>query len=325
MKSFRRRLLVFACCVMAFSAALAAQPEAAAPLVGGGETIDVEIKVVPFYAVDEDGKPVFDLKQDEVELRIDGQPVPIDAFDAFANPGAAEPAGETTAKAAQKPAGRMPPRRHVVLFFDVSFSNLHGFDNGKKFARQILDELPETDLLYLVSHDFVSGLKQRLGPIAATPGGKTKLLAGLKKLKPEAGHLDSHADYGAFTLVDRGTRKNGVPSNQNSALDYAVRANSQAQLEGTARSLAESMQALADQFQRINEPKLLVFLSQGIHPTLYWEGSEIALQFATHMTSYQYRGLHSLYQKPLEQLADTGTMSLFVNLDDKGGARTSRN
>ena len=40
------------------------------PRSGGGETIDVEIKIVPFYAVDDKGRPVHDLRPEEVELRI---------------------------------------------------------------------------------------------------------------------------------------------------------------------------------------------------------------------------------------------------------------
>jgi hypothetical protein len=122
-------------------------------------------------------------------------------------------------------------------------------------------------------------------------------------------------------LITRGTSKNGIPAAQNSALYMAVRTNSDAQLENNAVRLAESFQVLAEQFQRINEPKLMVFLSQGINNRLYWEGSDIALQFSTapfaHINSKQFRGLHTLYEKPLQQLADTGTLSLFVNLDDK--------
>lgn len=307
----------------AFSLSAAAQAPAPKPQISEGDTIDVEIKIVPFYAVDEQGNPVLDLKQDEIEVKIDGKPVPIDTFDAFSKTGGAttidnagSPETPSTPAKAQKPA-----RRHVVLFFDMAFSNVRGFESGRKFAEKMIKESPSEDLLYLVTHDFKSGLKQRLGPLPANDKGKTQLLAGLKKLKPEAGFVDARATWGE-PLVSRGTRKNNIPQDQNSAMINAVRTNSQAQLEGTARSLADSMKILAEQFQRINEPKLMVFLSQGIDRTLYWEGSDIGLQFssAAHgnlSTNYQYRGLHTLYEKPLQDIAETGTLSLFVNLDDK--------
>ena len=293
------------------------------------ETVNVEIKLVPFYAVDEEGQPVFDLKQDEIEVRVDGKPVAVDTFDAFPKVGGATTIANTGAQeTAPVPAKAAPvkpsARRHVVLFFDIAFSNMRGFEKACKFAEKMVDEVPEADLLYVVTHDFQAGLKQRLGPVQANGKGKAKVLADLRKIKPEAGHIDANPSWGVTGLVDRGMGRNGVPANQNSAIDNNMRTNAQAQLEGTARSLADSMQVLADQFQRIKEPKLMVFLSQGINPTLYWEGSDVGMQFSSAnygnlAKNYTYRGLHSLYEKPMQQLADTGTMSLFVNLDDMGG------
>ncbi len=341
MRSFRTtRFLVLALVLAgtALSLSAAAQEASPAPQMSEGETVNVEIKIVPFYAVDEQGKPVLDLKQEEIELQVDGKPVAIDSFDAFphvggataiSNAGSPEPAAAPApAKANTAPA--KAERRHVVLFFDVAFSNLRGFESGRKFVEKTIKEAPASDLLYFVTYDFKSGLQQRMGPVAANEKGKSQLLASLKKLKPEAGMIDQQADFGA-PLVDRGASKNGIPRAQTSALYMAVRTNSDAQLENNAVRLAESFQALAEQFQRINEPKLMVFLSQGINQRLYWEGSDIAMQFSTapfaHINNKQFRGLHTLYEKPLQQLADTGTLSMFVNLDDKnrgaGAADTS--
>ena len=326
MRSFRFPFLVLAGLALSLSAAAQA-PEPQMQEGSIGDTVNVEIKIVPFYAVDEHGKPVLDLKQDEIVLQVDGKPVPIDTFDAFprvggatpiSNAGGPEPAPVPVPAQAQKPA-----RRHVVLFFDMAFSRMRGFESGREFAEKMVKDSPSADLLYLVTHDFKSGLKQRLGPLPANEKGKSEILAGLRKLKPEAGFVDPYADYGNLPLVTRGKEwKNGVPPDQNSALTNAVRTNSEAQLEGTARSLAESMQILADQFQRIQEPKLFVFLSQGIDRTLYWEGSDVGLQFSKDAygnvaTNYQYRGLHTLYEKPLQDIAETGTLSLFVDMDDK--------
>ncbi|HWN41974.1 MAG TPA: hypothetical protein VNW71_07105 [Thermoanaerobaculia bacterium] len=315
---------------LAFSLSAAAQAPAPEPQMSEGsigDTVNVEIKIVPFYAVDEQGKPVLDLKQEEIEVRIDGKPVPIDTFDAFAktgetttisNEGSPETPAPAPAPGLAKP--QKAARRHVVLFFDMAFSNVRGFESGRKFAEKMVKESPSEDLLYLVTHDFKSGLKQRLGPLPANEKGKTQFLAGLKKLKPEAGFVDPYANWG-IGLISRGSRRNDIPQDQNSAINNAVRTNSQAQLEGTARSLADSMKILAEQFQRINEPKLMVFLSQGIDRTLYWEGSNIGLQFSSAAfgnltTNYQYRGLHTLYEKPLQDIAETGTLSLFINLND---------
>lgn len=275
------------------------------------ESVDVEIRIVPFYAVDEDGRPVTDLKQDEVEVRLDGKPVAVDAFDSFAQP----------ATPARNEAKDRRPRRHVVLFFDVAFSSPRGFESGRGFALRMLDGLPQEDLLYLVTHDYKSGMAQKLGPVRATASGKSKLSAELNRLKPEIGQITPETEF-SMAIASRGslTRKGG-PSGQNMVIDEPLRTTQQAQMEGTARSLAESMTILGAQLQRIQEPKLLVFLSQGISPTLYWLGSDQKLAGVTEtnliVKGENYRGIHKLFEKPLQQLADSGTMSLFVNLDDQ--------
>ncbi len=291
-----------------------------------GETVDVEMKIVPFYAVDAAGKPVFDLEQDEVEILVDGKAVPIDTFDSS---GHSSGPGTALAVATAENDGSHPAsvHRHVVLFFDVAFSRVAGFQKAQAFARKMIEDSPESDYLYLVVHDFKSGLEQELGPVTADAAGKKKVIERILEMKPEIGQLDAQADSNV-DLYEGGRRRNGVPGSQNSAIEYAMRTNSQAQIESTARGLSDSLQTLAEQFQRINEPKLLVFLSQGIDPTLYWEGSNVGLQFGVQSSawanfkSYQYRGLHGLYDKPLRELADTGVMSLFVNLDDKGAANS---
>jgi VWFA-related protein len=307
-----------------FPTLAAAQPP---QMPAAGDTVDVEIKIVPFYAVDGDGKPVFDLKQDEVELLVDGKPVAIDTFDSRGPqyPQTAQTASQTVATAAAPAAIHPSAHRHVVLFFDVAFSRVAGFQKAQDFARKIVDDAPESDYLYLLVHDFKSGLKQELGPLTADAKGKAKMNEHIAKMKPEIGQLDAHAQ-GSIDIYAGGTTRLGGPGDQNSAIYGALRTNSQAQIEGTARSLAESLKLVTAQFQRINESKLLVFLSQGIDPKLYWEGSDVGLQFGTNASSwsniksYQFRGLHGLYDKELRELADSGTMSLFVDLDDPGGS-----
>lgn len=302
MMSWRRTFLL-----EAFLFGLAAANAAPAQV---DETVDVEIRIVPFYAVDEDGRPVTDLKQEEIEVKLDGKPVAVDAFDSFAQP---EPSRE--------PESRKRPRRHVVLFFDVAFSSPRGFDSGREFALKMIDGLPKEDLLYLVTHNFAAGMTQKLGPVPATASGKSKMVAELNKLKPDIGQITPETEF-SMEMASRGSlTRRGGPSGQKMVIDEPLRTTQQAQMEGTARSLAESMTLLSAQLQRIQEPKLLVFLSQGISPTLYWLGSDQKLAGVTEtnliVKGQNYTAIHQLFEKPLQQLADSGTMSLFVNLDDQ--------
>jgi hypothetical protein len=70
------------------------KPQAPVPS-GGGETIEVRVRIVPFYAVDGDGHPVRDLCRQELELRIDGKPVDLESLSPPAPPnGLSAAAGE---------------------------------------------------------------------------------------------------------------------------------------------------------------------------------------------------------------------------------------
>jgi VWFA-related protein len=322
-------LLILGCAMFATSAAAQQQPSASSI----SESVDVEIKIVPFYAVDGDGKPVFDLKREEVEILVDGKPVPLDTFDvshAAAAPAVQTPDSPPAAPRKASGEGVRPQRRHVVLFFDVAFSRVAGFQKAQAFAQKMIEDTPEQDYLYLLVHDFKAGLKQELGPLTANAAGKAKMIEHIRKMKPEIGLIESNPEGRmAIHSSGPGVKQRGMMMDQNTAISAGIRTNSQAQLEGTARSLSKSLELLTEQFQRINEPKLLVFLSQGIDPTLYWVGSNVSLQFGasssaySQIQSYQYHGLHGLYDKPLRDLADTGAMSLFVNLDDKYGENNS--
>lgn len=330
MLRFRRIPSIYALLILGVSTFAAAQEPPAGSVGEIADTVDVEIKIVPFYAVDQDGKPVFDLKQEEVEVLVDGKPVALDVFDAPRGPQTEAPSATADVPAAQKDGPRpAASRRHVVLFFDVAFSSVPGFQKAQKLAQTMIEDSPEQDYLYLLVHDFKSGLKQELGPITANSAGKSKMIEHIRRMKPEIGQIDANADS-KVTLHSSGPAKQrGALMDQNTAISAGLRTNSQAQLEGTARSLSKSLELLTGQFQRITEPKLLVFLSQGIDPKLYWVGSNVDLQFGasssafSHIQSYQYRGLHGLYDKPLRDLADTGAMSLFVNMDDKGNESQS--
>ena len=61
---------------------------------------------IDFRVLTDDGRPVLDLKPDEVELRIDGRPRPISSLRLF---------GEVSPRAAPPPANRRPRRLPATI------------------------------------------------------------------------------------------------------------------------------------------------------------------------------------------------------------------
>src|SRR5947199_10446818 len=88
-KGSRALLSVLALALVA-PGAFGKTPPAAPPRFASGETVNVEVKIVPFYAVDAKGRAVTDLRRDEIELRVGGAAVPVESFDRYViSPGVA--------------------------------------------------------------------------------------------------------------------------------------------------------------------------------------------------------------------------------------------
>src|SRR3954471_20732217 len=73
---------------LAFVAALALASSApgqspAPPSKVAGETVNVAVKIVPFYAVDAQGNAVYGLRRDEGERGVGGARVPVESCDRY--------------------------------------------------------------------------------------------------------------------------------------------------------------------------------------------------------------------------------------------------
>ena len=102
----------------------------------------------------------------------------------------------------------------------------------------------------------------------------------------------------------------------------SARANAKSEYESFARQLADALRNLATELRRIPEPKLVVVFSQGFEHALYFQGHSIGLQSGNNsmntlgMQSFQFPPLMNHFREPLQALADSGAMTLFVNLDE---------
>jgi hypothetical protein len=290
---------------------LTAQAPSEAPPRAGGDTIDVELKIVPFYAVDAEGRPVFDLRPDEVELRVGGESVPVSSFDRYTAVGAWSDAGAVPAAPAQ------PAARNVFLLFDASFSTPKGLITGRKFASGLLERLPATDRLTLLVNDPSIGFKKPVGPVPADEQGKKKVMAGIKEIQPEVRRLNlaAVADMGPPST---GNTAKGQPAHQlNHVYDF-TNGSARGEYTNFARELAESLGVFASDLRRIRGPKLLLVFSQGVDQWLYFQGDSgfgVGSSETTRVDTRRQSALVSYFEEPLQALADSGAMFLFINTD----------
>ncbi|HSN87577.1 MAG TPA: hypothetical protein VL025_12505 [Thermoanaerobaculia bacterium] len=306
-----RSLLVALCCLMPVgrAAVFAAQtPEP--PRSGGGETIDVEIKIIPFYAVDGKGRPVHDLRPEEVELRIGGAPVPVDSFDRYTTAG-----GESGGM--EQLSAPLPEARHVFLLFDAAFSTPRGFVGSRRVASGLLERLSPADRISVLINDTRIGFGRVLGPVSTDAQGKAQLLGAIDNLTPDIQRLDLRPDLDLGPPV-LGSGKNGVPTAQVNHIYDFLRGSGRAEYASFAGDLAESLGLLAADLRRLAGPKLLVVFSQGLDPTLYFEGDssiKLGSTESLQIDSRRQSPLLTQFQGPLQALADSGALAVFVNPD----------
>jgi hypothetical protein len=284
--------------------------------------VNVEVKIVPFYAVDSQGRPVTDLKPEEVEIRVGGAPVAIESFDRYVVGGKAS--GPRTSAPAPIPS------RNVFLLFDAAFSSPGGFNTDKRLAARMLESWPAGDRLTLIVHGTRAGLEKKLGPVLANEAGKRELLAAIEALQPEIRRVGTQdnpqADFGpnGERAVRSGSLNGdaGVPGEQIHAAWDGLQGSARGEYAGVARSFAASLGAFAVQLRRVPGPKLLLIFSQGMDDGLYFEGDnglKVGTTEATLVDTRRMAPLLNHFREPMAVLADSGAMPMFVNTDRTAG------
>lgn len=278
------------------------------------ESVAVDLRTVPFYAVDRDGQPVFDLRPEEVELRVDGRPVAIDTFDRHRLDGAAGAAA----------AGEAPlaPVREVFLVVDQAFLTPAGLLATRDMGSELVSSFLPTDLLFLIVNDPERGFQIVLGPVHADAEGQSRMRARLEALRPKVDRLRVAGEDALPPYVLGRPNDKGIPLEQVHNAYEAGGALERAEYRAAAEQLAQSLRLLALQLAQSTTPKLLVFFSGGLDTKLYFEGevgyASVASgrdALAAHVDTRRAGPIVQRFESAFAALAASGANSFIVNPD----------
>lgn len=267
----------------------------------GRETLNVNLRIVPFYAVDKDGHPVEDIKPEEVELRLDGKVVPIAYFDRylFRKPenDSASTKMETVEKSSEnesnppKPILPLKPNapRQVFFLVDLAFSTRRGFLKGRNMLVKFSNKLFETDGVHLLTFSNLKGIRKAWGPIHGTRNVHDNLLRSLglwqtldQPTSVTSGQLISPRNNPAETLEPNPSNPQGGGT---SGTEFGLRQEADVEIQQflsgaqsfnthtyrqAAERMAEAFSILAKTLRPVPGPKLLILLSQGIQNSVYF-------------------------------------------------------
>ena len=226
--------------------------------------VSVVVKVIPVFAVDSAGNPVYDLKQDELELFINDVSVKIADFRRFSFEDERIVERTIKRKVAPKPAPAQKRSDRVVFVIIDSIYNSHnGMKRSKKIAEGLLTKSPPGDTIILLLNTPAGGLKY----LATCTNGNCKAALDLiHKIKMphekwsrdifQSREYDNFTDFG---LRDPGTSTKSLKDLQNQKL-LQERWRYQNQVKSYTQSLAQLKYALS----MISKPKIVYLISEGI-------------------------------------------------------------
>ncbi|MCP5051987.1 MAG: hypothetical protein GY940_32765, partial [bacterium] len=97
----------------------------------------VRAQLVPIYAVDRDDRPVFDLKQEEIELYVNGKPFKIIFFNRYQLESGTEVESQAPAGTV-KPKAIKAPERISFIIIDSMISNVNALGASRAVAWQLV-------------------------------------------------------------------------------------------------------------------------------------------------------------------------------------------
>lgn len=217
--------------------------------------ISVNVKLLPVFALDDNGSPVLDLEKEEMELFVNGKPREITYFKRYDF--------ETSTIEKKKQPAPEPKERIVFIIVDSMFNSRTGFRRSKEIARDMVKQGKPGDQFVVFENNIIGGLRHIAGPA----GSKEKIMKKVAKLKRPIGRwatqlhsrrsLENNIDFSIITDARLETisweslRKNDL---------HADGMNYQQQIEQFTRAIAQFKYIL----KTISRPKLVFLISEGM-------------------------------------------------------------
>lgn len=225
--------------------------------------VAVTVKVVPIFAVDARGNPVYDLAPEELELNVNGVPVTIADFQRYAFEDIQEI--EKTVSTKRKERNKRPIKRTdrvVFIILDSIYNSHYGFRRSKKIAEDLIRNGPPGDNFVLLQNTPAGGLSY----IASSETDREEIYKKLRKMNMphekwsrdifQSREYDQFTDFG---LRDAASTSRSLKLLQNQQLEVE-RMRYQNQIKYFSRSLVQLKYAL----NTITKPKIVFLISEGI-------------------------------------------------------------
>jgi hypothetical protein len=239
--------------------------------------VEVDAYLVPFFAVDKEGKPVYSLEEKDIEFFVNGKPFPIAHLSRFQFQGDRAAGGDKI-----NPQARYP-ERFVFIILDYMFNSRRGIQRSRVIADQIMQKSSPGDAFILLANFPRKGLEYLFGPekdkkaLARAikdifPGKvnkKSDITKSKKKLKKARQHLIGFHDAGAASSDVRTSKFNPyrtrTQSDHRDMLEMRKKIlNAKEGLKEKLREFKYAIVSLKYALRSITASKIIYLISEGI-------------------------------------------------------------
>jgi VWFA-related protein len=231
--------------------------------------VSVDAQLVPIFAVDKDGNPVYDLKPEDFELFADGKPAEIISFNCYSLK-----TTENTGKIPETQPSVQPPvqpenspERLNFIIIDSIASNRSIIKPAVEVVQRIINRAPPNDGFVLMESRIDRGIQYIIGP----EKDKAKLTEALKDIENNFFGRETDVDqYTALQLQRTASSMagKGIGNSTEVAMIEYMNAMTKAEIErrlylNDIRLFSESIRQLKYALKTISLPKTFFLISAG--------------------------------------------------------------
>ncbi|MCP5105543.1 MAG: hypothetical protein GY950_19305 [bacterium] len=219
--------------------------------------VAVNVKLLPVFAVDAQGNPVYDLKKEDIAFSINGKPVDI----LHLKPYEFGKQDEEAKAGKGKETLQKEPDRVIILIVDQVFNSWSGIKRAKDIAANIVRKGNPGDFFIIMTNTPAGGLKYIAGP----DNDAEKLLpriAALQQLPPQRlGNL-----YATLELSDVARKEwnANVEDLERSFFSRTGKLSENLQYKADVRRFSYVLSQFKYALRTIEKPKLVFLISRGV-------------------------------------------------------------
>jgi VWFA-related protein len=216
--------------------------------------VDVSVKLLPVFALDANGNPVYDLEQQDMELYVNGEPRDIAYFKRY----------DFESNTIEKRQKVQDERERVVfIILDTMFSTNTGFKRAKVIAGDIVKQCKPGDQFVVFENSLLNGLRYIAGSSDSQEILLGKIAALRRPIEKWSTHLFNTRDLSNNIDFSIETEERMETEHWNKLRDFYLDSEAMRykhQVEHFCRVLSQFKYIL----KTISKPKLVFLLSEGM-------------------------------------------------------------